>query len=83
MQQHLESKTSFIVKDTESVSNINNIRSIYRKPSCVPNGFVAKLQREDTHMDFVTATVTSLTANDVMTKLMAFKAIVCKFVGNG
>ena len=74
MQQHLETKTSFVVKDNENVTDINNIRKIYRKPSCAPPEFVTKVQMEETHMDFVTATVTSLSENDVMSKLMTFHA---------
>ena len=71
-QQHLETSTSFIVKDLSEVSSINAIRRIYRKPSCAPSQFTIKLQMEDTHMDFVTATVTDLNADGIMSELKAF-----------
>lgn len=74
IQQQLATKTSFTVKDNVDVADINNIRQMYRQPSCAPKEFMIKLQREDTHMDFVTATVTAISFDDVMPRLMTFYA---------
>ncbi|XP_045207433.2 deoxyribonuclease-1-like isoform X2 [Mercenaria mercenaria] len=73
-QQAIHTSISFTVKDTKPVNSISNIRYIYRTPSCADKHLSIKVQREDTHMDFVQAHFTTADSTQVMVELKSFRS---------
>jgi hypothetical protein len=72
-QQAIHTSISFTVKDTKPVANVNDLRYIYRTPSCADTHITIKVQREDTHMDFVQAHFTTEDPNQIMVELKSFR----------
>ncbi|KAL4229429.1 Deoxyribonuclease-1-like 2 [Mactra antiquata] len=70
VQQSIDTFVSFTVRDKTDVSDINNIRAIYRTPSCSGTAFDIKVLREDTHMDYAQAVYTSSTTDTIMSALI-------------
>lgn len=56
------------------MNNENDIRAIYRTPSCTGSNFNVKVLREDTHMDFVQAVYTVSDPNQILPELMRFRS---------
>ena len=71
-QSGIKTSIGFTVKDTQVVLNINNIRAIYRSPSCASSIFTIKVEKENTHMDFVTASLTTPDAMTLMAEVAMF-----------
>lgn len=64
-QQNIQTSISFTVRDVQPVIDINDIRNIYRDPSCAGANFKVNLEMEQTHMEYVSARVITQTADQV------------------
>lgn len=73
-QQSIETSISFTVRDVRPITSINNIRAIYRNPSCTGANYDIKVSMDQSRMDYVTARTMVQSSDYVVDELKQFRA---------